>query len=747
MPDLLLELLSEEIPARMQARAADDLKRLVTDHLVEAGLTYAAAVAMAGPRRLTLSLSELPARTPDRREERKGPRADAPEKAIDGFLRSTGLSRDQLEERPDKKGTVLFATLEIPGRPAAEVVAEAVTATVRGFPWPKSMRWGTGSLRWVRPLRGILCVLCDEAGAEVVPLEIDGIQAGDTTCGHRVHAPARFGVRGFEDYEAGLRAAKVVLDPQARAETIRHEATQLAFAAGLEIVDDPGLLQEVAGLVEWPVVLLGEIGAEFLDLPPEVLRTSMKEHQKFFSVRNPGTGRIERFVTVANVAAADGGAKILAGNQRVLAARLSDAKFFWENDLRTVRETGLAGMAARLTNVVFHAKLGSQAERIERIAALAREIAPLVGAEADLAGEAARIAKADLASEMVYEFPELQGVMGGYYARAAGHPDAVAEAAEAHYRPLGPSDAVPSAPVSVAVALADKLDMLTGFWAIGETPTGSKDPFALRRAALGVIRILIDRDLRTPIFEIGIHAFNRHVEEIVRRDRAALLSDTDLAAALSQVDLDIVEAGMALLKARVAEAEAEAEARRGHSLVSLVDLVAFFDDRLKIFLRDRGIRHDVIDAVAARPQRDVIALRLRRAEALQAFLDTADGANLLAGFRRASNILNKEEDKDGVEYSGTPEVGFAEQDEERGLFAALDAAEPAIAEALGREDFAAAMGEMAKLRGPVDAFFEGVLVNAESPVVRRNRLCLLHRVRAAMRQVAEWDRIEGGHER
>ncbi|GMG81263.1 glycine--tRNA ligase subunit beta [Paralimibaculum aggregatum] len=731
----------------MQARAAEDLKRLVTGSLVEAGLTYAHAGAFAGPRRLTLSLTGVAARTPDTREERKGPRADAPEKAIEGFLRSTGLGRDALEERPDKKGTVLFAVIDRPGRAAPAVVAEAVEAAVRGFPWPKSMRWGAGRLRWVRPLRSILCILSDEAGAEIVPLEIDGIRAGDTTVGHRVHAPEPFAVSGFEDYAAKLKAAHVLLDPAERRDLIEHEAGQRAFAAGMELVPDRALLDEVAGLVEWPVPLMGEIAPDFLDLPAEVLQTSMREHQKFFSVRNPATGRIERFVTVANLVAPDGGAAILAGNLRVLAARLSDAKFFWENDLRKVAgrgEPGMAEMSAPLANVVFHAKLGTQAERIARVARLAAEIAPAVGADAGQAAQAARVAKADLASEMVYEFPELQGVMGRYYAEAAGLAGPVAQAAEEHYRPLGPSDAVPTAPVSQAVALADKIDTLTGFWAIGEKPTGSKDPFALRRAALGIIRILLETGQRRPLFQIAIHAFNRHIEEIARRDRSLLISETDLAAALADVEEDIVAAASRVLAERVEAAEEEARHHTGMSLVAMLDLMRFFEDRLKVFLRDRGIRHDVIDAVAARPDWDVLALRVAKAEALQGFLDTEDGANLLAGYRRASNILAKEEEKDGVEYSGAPEIRFAEQAEERALFAALDAAEPAIAAALAAEDFASAMGEMARLRAPVDAFFEAVLVNAENRIVRRNRLCLLSRVRQAMRQVAIWDAIEGG---
>ncbi|MGL4280783.1 MAG: glycine--tRNA ligase subunit beta, partial [Albidovulum sp.] len=478
MPDLLIELFSEEIPARMQAKAREDLKKLVTDGLVEAGLTYSGAHALSTPRRLTLAVEGLTAESRAVREERKGPATTAPEAAVQGFLRSTGLTLDQLEKRDDKKGQVYFAVIEKPGRKAPAIVAEVLEATIRNFPWPKSMRWGAGSLRWVRPLHSILCLLTDENGAEVVPLTIDGIVAGNQTRGHRFLAPAAFTVTSFDDYAAKLKRAFVMLDPEERADHIWNDATNAAFAAGLEVVEDKGLLTEVAGLVEWPVVLMGRIGADFLGLPPEVLQTSMKEHQKFFSVRNPKTGRIEAFVTVANTVTADDGATILKGNQKVLSARLSDAKFFWENDLRTVAQTGMEGMAAGLANVTFHNKLGSQAERIQRIEALAREIAPLVGASPDLAAEAARVAKADLQSAMVGEFPELQGTMGVYYAKAAGLPDAVANACKAHYQPLGPSDEVPSEPVSVAVALADKIDTLTGFWAIDEKPTGSKDPFA-----------------------------------------------------------------------------------------------------------------------------------------------------------------------------------------------------------------------------------------------------------------------------
>ena len=696
MPDLLLELLSEEIPARMQARAAEDLKRLVTDALVEAGLTYAGAGAFATPRRLTLAVEGLTDRSPDTREERKGPRADAPDKAIEGFLRSTGLTRDQLEVRADKKGDVLFAVMERPGRAASDIIAEVVPQVVRTFPWPKSMRWGSGSLRWVRPLHSILCILSDEAGATVVPFDVDGIASGDSTVGHRFMAPDRFSVTSFEDYELKLARAHVVLNPETRADKIRHDAEQMAFAQGLEVVEDKGLLAEVAGLVEWPVVLMGDIGPDFLDLPPEVLQTSMKEHQKFFSVRNPKTGRIEKFVTVANRETADQGATILHGNDKVLAARLSDAKFFWENDLRTVKSKGLEGMAAPLANVTFHAKLGTQAERIARIEALAREIAPLVGAQPDLAAEAARVVKADLSSEMVYEFPELQGVMGTYYAKAAGHDDIVAAACATHYQPLGPSDDVPTDPVAVAVALADKIDMLTGFWAIDEKPTGSGDPYALRRAALGVIRIVLD----------GGH-------------RARLT--------------DVFKAGIARIAAEGADT--------GEGTVA--DLLSFFADRLKVHLRGEGVRHDVIDACFQLGGQDDLVLLVNRVRALQAFLETDDGANLLAGYKRAANILTQEEKKDGVEYSLDPQPQLAETDEERALFAALDTAEAEILPALKAEDFAAAMSAMAGLRAPIDAFFDNVKVNADNDMVRRNRLCLLNRIRAVMSRVAILSAIEG----
>ncbi len=495
MPDLLIEIFSEEIPARMQGKAADDLKRLVTNGLVEAGLTYASAGAFSTPRRLVLSIDGLLAASPDTSEERKGPRVGAPEKALAGFCHGAGVSVDDLEIRDEKKGQVYYAVIAKLGRPAADIVGEVLEQTIRNFPWPKSMRWGNGALRWVRPLHSIICILSDDAGASIVPLDIDGIAAGDTTKGHRFMAPKAFSVTSFDDYSAKLAAARVILSASERADHIWNDATNQAFAQGLEVVEDKGLLAEVAGLVEWPVVLMGDIAEDFLGLPPEVLQTSMKEHQKFFSVRNPKTDRIEKFITVANRETLDNGATILAGNQKVLFARLSDAKFFWENDLRTP----LAEMTSKLSNVTFHNKLGTQAERITRIAELAREIAPMVGADVDQVVQAAQICKADLSSEMVYEFPELQGLMGRYYAKASGLPDAVANACEQHYSPLGPSDDVPTEPVSVAVALADKIDTLTGFWAIDEKPTGSKDPFALRHAAVWGLRVVFENGVRVSL--------------------------------------------------------------------------------------------------------------------------------------------------------------------------------------------------------------------------------------------------------
>ena len=694
MPNLLIELFSEEIPARMQRRAAEDLKKLITNGMVDAGLTYAGAAAFSTPRRLTLAVEDVLSESPTVREERKGPRVDAPEKAIEGFLRGAGLSKDQLEVRDEKKGQVYFATIEKPGRPAAAIIAEVLEHAIRNFPWPKSMRWGAGSLRWVRPLHSIICVLSDDVDATVVLMNIDGIESGNQTMGHRfMSSGAPITVSGFDDYAASLKKEHVILDPEERAQMIWQDATNIAFASGLEVVEDAGLLAEVSGLVEWPVVLMGEIDQEFLELPPEVLQTSMREHQKFFSVRDTKSGKITRFITVANRETADQGATILAGNQKVLSARLADAKFFWENDLRIAQNDGLAAWTARLENVTFHNKLGSQKDRIDRIVALAGDLSTATSADAALAQKAAGIAKADLSSEMVYEFPELQGLMGRYYAEAAGVEQEVANACEQHWQPLGPSDDVPTEVVSATVALADKLDTLCGFWAIDEKPTGSKDPFALRRAALGIIRLVLENQIRLPLL-------NTAVEHMAR------FANVENASAVA------------------------------------TDLLGFFHDRLKVYLRDRGIRHDVIDACVAMDGNDDIALLAKRAEALSEFLASEDGENLVQGFRRANNILTQAEEKDGVEYSFGADVKFAETDEERALFGALETQGPKIDAAMQAEDFAAAMGAMAALRAPVDAFFEAVQVNSDNEIVRRNRLNLLSQVRNTCARVADLGRIE-----
>jgi len=694
MPNLLIELFSEEIPARMQRRAAEDLKKLITNGMVDAGLTYAGAAAISTPRRLTLAVEDVLSESPTVREERKGPRVDAPEKAIEGFLRGAGLSKDQLEVRDEKKGQVYFATIEKPGRPAAAIIAEVLEHAIRNFPWPKSMRWGAGSLRWVRPLHSIICVLSDDVDATVVPVNIDGIESGNQTMGHRfMSSGAPITVSGFDDYAASLKKEHVILNPEERAQMIWQDATNIAFASGLEVVEDAGLLAEVSGLVEWPVVLMGEIDQEFLELPPEVLQTSMREHQKFFSVRDTKSGKITRFITVANRETADQGATILAGNQKVLSARLADAKFFWENDLRIAQNDGLTAWTARLENVTFHNKLGSQKDRIDRIVALAGDLSTATSADAGLAQKAAGIAKADLSSEMVYEFPELQGLMGRYYAEAAGVEQEVANACEQHWQPLGPSDDVPTEAVSATVALADKLDTLCGFWAIDEKPTGSKDPFALRRAALGIIRLVLENQIRLPLL-------NTAVEHMAR------FANVENASAVA------------------------------------TDLLGFFHDRLKVYLRDRGIRHDVIDACVAMDGNDDIALLAKRAEALSEFLASEDGENLVQGFRRANNILTQAEEKDGVEYSFGADVKFAETDEERALFGALETQGPKIDAAMQAEDFAAAMGAMAALRAPVDAFFEAVQVNSDNEIVRRNRLNLLSQVRNTCARVADLGRIE-----
>jgi glycyl-tRNA synthetase beta chain len=770
MPDLLLELLSEEIPARMQRRAAEDLRKLVTDALVERGFLYEGARAFVTPRRLALHVVGLPAKGQDVREERRGPRVGSPDKAIQGFLKAAGLaSLDQARIETDaKKGEFYVAVMERPGRPTPEVLAEILPAIIRDFPWPKSMRWGAqsaepGSLRWVRPLQSIVCTFGPETEVpDVVPFAVDGVIAGDVTRGHRFMGPAPVKVRRFDDYVVALERARVVLDAERRRDIIRTEAQNLAFARGLELVEDEALLDEVAGLVEWPVVLMGSFDEAFLDIPSEVIRATIRANQKCFVLRDaissPLAGEVARpqagseggagaslsddgapspappgkgegkgdlsnhFILVANLEARDGGAAIVAGNERVVRARLSDAKFFWDTD----RKTRLEDRLGRLRAIVFHEKLGTQYERVERIAALARVISDIIEPQKRV-GEtlfrgnaatyhnsvllAAHLAKADLVTEMVGEFPELQGLMGRYYAQAQGKPPQVARAIEEHYKPLGPSDRVPTDPVSVAVALADKIDTLVGFWAVGEKPTGSKDPYALRRAALGVIRLLLENGIRLPVVAV-------FVEHHVKQGAAFSAYEPDEERGpIEQIEYSATEAAL--------------------------DLLAFLAERLKVYLREQGARHDLIDAVFALAGQDDLLMIVRRVEALGRFLDTDDGKNLLAGYRRAANILRIEENKDSRSYDGMPDVTAFVADEEKALALALAKASAAASDAIGRDDFEEAMRALAELRPAVDAFFDKVTVNADDPRLRENRLRLLNMLRRATREVAEFSRIEG----
>ena len=697
MPDLLLELFSEEIPARMQRQAAEDLKRLVTNALVERGLAYEGAAAYATPRRLALQVVGLPARQPDVREERKGPRVGAPEAAIQGFLKSAGLASidEATIEKDPKKGEFYVAVIERAGAETIAVLAEILPAIVKSFPWPKSMRWGAASmrsdaLRWVRPLHSIVATFGPETETpEIVRFSVDDIPAGDKTFGHRFMAPAPFHVKRFDDYALALERAKVVIDPARRRDIILHDAKDLAFAQGLELVEDAGLLEEVAGLVEWPVTLMGAFDESFLSIPPEVIRATIRVNQKCFVLKKPDGALANRFILVSNIEAKDGGATVVAGNERVIAARLSDAKFFYETDLKTRLDDRLT----KLDQIVFHEKLGTQGERIKRIAALARKLATIVGADPDKAERAATLCKADLVTEMVGEFPELQGLMGRYYASAQGEDASVAAACEEHYKPQGPGDRIPTDPVSVAVALADKLDTLTGFWAIDEKPTGSKDPYALRRAALGVIRIVLENQLRLPLL--------------------TLAND---------------------------------------------NLLEFFIDRLKVYLRDKGARYDLIDAAlgagaigdaeaatTSGPQRqDDLLMVTQKVEALDKFLATEDGRNLLAGYKRASNILKIEEKKDGAgAYDKGHAANLRVEPEEHKLAAAIARAKEETGEKLKKEDFTGAMQSLSKLREPVDHFFDKVTVNAENADLRLNRLRLLAELRHAMNGVADFDKVSG----
>jgi glycyl-tRNA synthetase beta chain len=829
MPDLLLELRSEEIPARMQRKAAGDLKKLVTDALVEGGLTYEAAREYWTPRRLALDIRGVTARSKDVSEERKGPRFDAPQPAVQGFLKSVGIppqgfsqyeslqpgQRAAVEGYPvisveEVKGqAVFFARMQKKGRAAEEIIAEALPALIRGFPWPKSMRWGEASaprstrfygdeakgsesLRWVRPLQSIVCTFGPETEEPVVvDFEVDGIRAGDVTYGHRFHAPDAFEVRRFDDYVSKLEAAKVVLDAERRKEIIRSDAANLAFANGLELVEDEGLLDEVSGLVEWPVVLMGTFEEDYLDIPAEVIRLTIRANQKCFVTRPAGAGEetlSNHFIPTANIEASDGGKVIAEGNGKVVRARLSDALYFWKTDQADLPDLGelqasadklgldlrkpLDQRMARLDhlNVTFHAKLGTQGERVERIARLAEELAPVVGADPNLARRAALLAKADLQTEVVGEFPELQGAMGRKYAVLQGEDPTVAAAIEEHYKPLGPTDVVPTEPVSVAVALADKLDMLCEFWSIDEKPTGSKDPFALRRAALGIAKVLVENKLSLSMrdavsaqrqirldFEADAMR-HRLIDQTLESYDDAMAAVAELQAATERPGdyihlYDLLESQEHIVERSpridrsIAEKIADAYVSRHTgvevqaSWILASDLLSFFHDRLKVYLRDQGARHDLIDAVIT-PDSDDLLLIVRRVAALGALLETEDGQNLLAGTKRAANILAAEEKK-GTAVADAVDAGLLREPEETALANAIAKAETEAATATEALDYEAAMRALAKLRAPIDAFFGKVLVNDPDENVRANRLALLARIRQATGQVADFPKIAG----
>ncbi|MBK1839940.1 glycine--tRNA ligase subunit beta [Azospirillum sp. YIM B02556] len=695
MTEFLIEFFSEEIPARMQARAAEDLKRLVTDKLAANGLTFAKADAHSTPRRLALVVDGLPERTADVREEKKGPRLGSPEQAVAGFLKSAGLdSLDQCEQRDTGKGVFYFAVTEKKGRETAAVLAEIIPAAMAELPWPKSMRWGTGTVRWVRPLHSIIAIF----GGRVLDggYDIGGTQGriafGNATRGHRFLAPDAVTVESFADYKEKLRTAKVVLDREERKAKIKADAEALAATQGLTLSPDDALLEEVAGLVEWPVVLMGGIDESFMDVPSEVLITSMRTHQKYFAVLDAEGRMAPRFIVVANTETLDGGKAVVAGNERVLRARLSDAKFFWDQD----RKTKLEARVPALEKITFHAKLGTVAEKVTRVQLLAAEIARAIGADSDAASRAALLCKADLVTEVVGEFPEVQGIMGRYYALGQGESADVANAIADHYKPVGPSDSCPTAPVSVAVALADKIDTLVGFFAIDEKPTGSKDPYALRRAALGVIRLVLENGLRVKLADVFSAAHGAYTV-----------------------------AGFA-----------PAGSVGG-------DLMSFFADRLKVVLREQGVRHDLVDAVFALGGEDDLVRLLARVKALQAFVGSDEGANLAAAYKRASNIVRIEEKKDGAAFDQPVDAARLAQDEEKALFAALNEASATARPLLDAEDFTGTMAALAKLRGPVDAFFDKVTVNAEDKDLRANRLRLLTQIRRTLNTVADFSKIEG----
>jgi len=745
MADLLLELFSEEIPARMQKRASQDLQKLVTDALAKEDVFGESAKAFATPRRLTLAITGLPVRQQDRKEERKGPRVGAPEKAMEGFLKSTGLTLEQCETREDKKGDYYVAVIEKTGRGTDELIAEIVPEVVRNFPWPKSMRWGNGSLRWVRPLHSIVCTL----DGEVVPFEVDNgkgdaIKSGNVTYGHRFLGPDAITVREFDDYVEKLSKQKVMLDPEERAEHILADAKNLAHAQHLELIDDDALLHEVAGLVEWPTAFMGAIDDEFMEVPQEVLTSTMRANQKYFALRDPKTGALApRFIVVSNIEPDDGGAAVVNGNERVLRARFSDARFLWDED----KKHTLEDFAKKLDQVTFHAKLGTVADKADRISKLAGELASVTGADKAQAELAGRLCKADLVSGMVYEFPELQGIMGRYYATNDGLGADVADAIAQHYQPQGPSDDVPEGAVAQAVALADKLDTLVGFWAIDEKPTGSKDPFALRRAALGIIRVILEQELRLPLIAAFSKAIPVHISQKLGAGIDLVVEETSKSIEVVGQE-NLVPGAKDKILQGIGDQVRKRAAEEGFVYSSAArDLLKFFGDRLKVYLRDQGVRHDLVDAVYAvrfgGNSLDDLVLIVRRVDALSEFLKTDDGVNLAAGYKRAANILRIEEKKDKATYAGTPDASLFESDEEKALGAEIAASRDAAANAVGQEDFAGAMAALAMLRGPVDAFFEKVTVNSEDAKVRENRLKLLSEIRTALHGVADFSKIEG----
>ena len=698
MAELLIELFSEEIPARMQARAGDDLRKSVVSGLEDAGLEISGARSFVTPRRLVLVIDDVPEKTPDICDERKGPRVDAPERAIEGFLKSAGVGLDECEIREDKKGRFYVAKINRRGGASRDVIAGLVPIVIQKFPWPRSMRWGSGTLRWVRPLHSILCVY----DGKTVSFDVEGIASGNTTSGHRFMAPDRIAVSDFAGYRQALSDQFVMLDAAERVDFILREAQKLAASKRLQLIEDEGLLREVAGLVEWPVVLMGEFDEDFLAVPPEAVITTIKSHQKCFCLTSKSGKLANRYILVSNLIARDGGRKIVAGNNRVIAARLSDAKFFWEQD----RKTRLEDRLDDLEKITFHAKLGNQRERVDRLEKLAGEIAAIIGADVKKTKTAARLAKADLVTGMVGEFPELQGVMGGYYAREEGLDEDIATAISDHYKPQGPSDEVPENKVAQAVALADKLDTLVGFWAIDEKPTGSKDPYALRRAALGVIRIVLEKENRINLLAL----LTTHYQDALPLELTTEPGSEDTPNSIKYPPVN--------------------------------DLLSFFADRLKVYMRDQGVRHDLIDAVFALGDQDDLLMIVKRVEALAAFLETDDGANLLAGVKRAVNILRIEEKKDGRRHEGNPLQNLLVIGEEKELHRAITAANAKTINAIKDEDFTTAMSAIAALRAPVDAFFDKVTVNADDPNFRENRLRLLNRIREVTMTVADFSRIE-----